>query len=365
MSPRSLRIAFYAPLKAPDHPVPSGDRQMARMLIGCLERAGHRVEVMSDLRAYLPSPEDSAAWLKLQADADGERQRIREAWQGAAPDLIFCYHTYYKSPDLIGAPLARDLAVPYVTCEASYSERRNIGLWAEAQEIAQTGMRDAVLNLTMTERDAAGLRAAIPGVRTAPLPPFIDTAPFDLPPRPEPGHIVTVAMMRQGDKLESYRAMAAALRLLPDTGWRLSIAGDGPARAEVEALFALLPADRIDWLGRLPPDGVGALLARGSVFLWPGYGEAYGLAYLEAQAAGLPVVACRVAGVPEVVSETLVAPGDPQALADAVANLLADPASSAERGLAARAAVRRQHSSEAASARLAGLIEAPVAGRER
>lgn len=361
MSARTLRIAFYAPLKSPDHPVPSGDRQMARMLIACLERAGHRVEVLSDLRAYLPSPDDTEAWAKLRETAATECRRIAASWRDAAPDLIFCYHNYYKSPDLIGAPLARDFGIPYVTCEASYSNRRNVGIWTETQGVARNGVKDAALNIAFTERDAAGLRSAVPGVRLAQLAPFIDTAPFCAAPCPEPGHIVTVAMMRAGDKLESYAAIAAALRLLPGSGWHLSIAGDGPARAEVGALFADFPANRIQWLGRLPPEEVAALLARGSLFLWPGYGEAYGLAYLEAQAAGLPVVACRVAGVPEVVQETLVAPGDPQALAATVAGLLADPARAAKLGVAAQARVRARHSSEAASARLAELIEMAMA----
>lgn len=368
MPARSLRIAFYAPLKSPDHPVPSGDRQMARMLIACLKHAGHRVEILSPLRAYLPSSDDAAAWRKLQEEAAAERPRIADAWSGDAPGLIFCYHNYYKSPDLIGPALARDFGIPYVTCEASYSNRRNIGIWAETQEAARNGIGAAALNLTLTERDAEGLRASIPDVRLARLQPFIDTAPFGAPSRPRPGHIVTVAMMRPGDKLQSYSALAAALKLLPpDTDWRLSIAGDGPARAEVEALFATLPARRIEWLGRLPPPEIAALLARGQLFLWPGYGEAYGLAYLEAQAAGLPVVACRIAGVPEVVPEgnggTLVAPGDPQALADAVAALLADPARAARLGVKVRGTVRARHSSEAATARLRELMDAVVKGK--
>ncbi|HQU66709.1 MAG TPA: glycosyltransferase family 4 protein [Albidovulum sp.] len=361
MSAQSLRIAFYAPLKSPDHPVPSGDRQMARMLIACLEGAGHRVEVISHLRAYLPSSDDAQHWAALQAEAAAERDRIREGWRGGKPDLIFCYHNYYKSPDLIGHPLARDFAIPYMTCEASYSDRRNIGIWTEAQDMAREGARDAALNLSFTARDKEGLHDAVPEARVARFPPFIDTRPFHAEPQPEPGHIVTVAMMRPGDKLDSYRHLAEALRHLPsDLDWYLSIAGDGPARGEVEALFAALPAARLNWLGALPPAGVAALLSRGSLLLWPGCGEAYGLAYLEAQAAGLPVVAYRVAGVPEVVSDeaggTLVAAGDTEALAEALARLLADPAGTAKLGAKARTMVKTRHSFPAASARLGDLV---------
>ena len=46
-----MRVAFYAPLKPPDHPVPSGDRSMARLLIRALELAGHEVGLASRLRS--------------------------------------------------------------------------------------------------------------------------------------------------------------------------------------------------------------------------------------------------------------------------------------------------------------------------
>ena len=57
----------------------------------------------------------------------------------------------------------------------------------------------------------------------------------------------------------------------------------------------------------------------GGTYVWPGTGEAYGIAYMEAQAAGLPVVAQKTAGVPEVVKDgvtgTLTAAGDASAFA--------------------------------------------------
>ena len=71
-----LNIAFYAPLKAPGHPVPSGDRLMARMLVACMARAGHLVTVVSDLRAYVGDAADAAGWARVQAGAAGEVVRI-------------------------------------------------------------------------------------------------------------------------------------------------------------------------------------------------------------------------------------------------------------------------------------------------
>ncbi|MFZ9635662.1 MAG: glycosyl transferase, partial [Alphaproteobacteria bacterium] len=45
-----MRLAFYAPLKPPDHPVPSGDRRMAQLLMAALAARGHDVELASRLR---------------------------------------------------------------------------------------------------------------------------------------------------------------------------------------------------------------------------------------------------------------------------------------------------------------------------
>lgn len=363
------RIAFYAPLKSPDHPVPSGDRLMARLLMRALAMAGFEVTLVSGLRAYLGDPDDSAALAALQQAAEAEQARIAAGWGDIPPDLWFCYHPYYKSPDLIGPALSRRFGLPYVTCEASLSRRRNQGIWAETQAGVQAELQRAALNLCLTARDAAGLGAMLDQPRLARLAPFIDTEPLArVAPRPDTGHIVTVAMMRPGDKLASYAAIAAALRGLPaGTDWRFSAAGDGPARAAVQALFADLPQDRIHWLGALPPEGVAQLLASGTLYLWPGCGEAYGLAYLEAQAAGLPVVAWQVAGVPEVVHPDaggqLVPEGDVAGLARTVASLLSDPATAAAAGRAARQAVLARHSLDAAAERLGNLLRDVMEGR--
>ena len=120
-----MKIAFHSPLKSPHHPVPSGDRLMARLLIAALERAGHQVDVASDLRTFMREP-SAAALAAVQAEAEAEIQRISHLWRrDGAPDLWFTYHLYYKAPDLIGPGLAAEFSIPYVTAEASYSFRRS------------------------------------------------------------------------------------------------------------------------------------------------------------------------------------------------------------------------------------------------
>ncbi len=320
-----MKIAFYAPLKPPDHPVPSGDRQMARMLIKALELAGHSVEVVSHLRAYL-ADNGEARLTNLRDEARVEMERIAAAWaMASSPDLWLAYHPYYRSPDLLGPALARQFGIPYVTLEASYSRKRDRDDWANAQAFVKSAVEDAALNICFTRRDENGLAMIGPGIRLAYVPPFIDVANYARTADAKSGHtirLVAVAMMRKGDKFDSYRMLAAALEQLPALDWHLKVIGDGPLRAEVLSLFQRIPQSRITWAGERPPEAIADELRNADLYCWPGCGEAYGLAYLEAQAAGLPVVAQDIAGVPEVVrnGETgiLTPAGDIAAYAEAV-----------------------------------------------
>jgi glycosyltransferase involved in cell wall biosynthesis len=362
-----MRIAFYAPLKAPGHPVPSGDRLMARLLIAALTKAGHSVSTASELRAYRRDPEDAAALSTLRTEAGAERARLRADWQRfGPPDLWLCYHPYYKAPDLLGPALCAEFARPYVTVEASYSARRNIGIWAAMQAEVLTAVQSAAVNICLTARDHAGLRDAAASARLAMLPPFIDPATFSiLPAQPAPLHLICAAMMREGDKLMSYSRLAAALKLLEDLPWVLSIIGDGPAQAQVAALFAEFPAARLRWHGQQDSATIARLFSQAALYVWPGCGEAFGLAYLEAQAAGLPVVAWQTAGVPEVVaagrSGILTPEGDDAAYADAIAALLRDAPRRAALARSARAYVAEHHTLAAAATRLEVILRQHLA----
>jgi glycosyltransferase involved in cell wall biosynthesis len=117
----------------------------------------------------------------------------------------------------------------------------------------------------------------------------------------------------------------------------------------------------VTWTGELPTHAVAEHLGAADLFVWPGTGEAYGIAYLEAQAAGLPVVAQATGGVPAVVRHgvtgLLTPAGDDAAYAAAIVRLIGDADLRRRLGQAARSFVTRGAITEAAAARLRGLLE--------
>ncbi len=234
-----------------------------------------------------------------------------------------------------------------------YAAKRNSGPWQIWQADVAAALKLAVCNFAFTSRDHAGLvSAGVRADRIVALAPFLDPPPEPCRQRANerdgPVRLVSVAMMRPGDKLESFRMLGQALAMLLDTPWRIAIIGDGPARSEVESALAAIPQERIEWRGQLPPDRVADTLAGCDLYVWPGTGEAYGLAYLEAQAMGLPVVAQATGGIDSVVrhGETgwLTPFGDVGAFAAAVRKLVSEPHLRARMGAQARRFVRGERS---------------------
>lgn len=348
-----MRIAFHTPLNAFADAGISGDRRMARQIATALRQLGHAVEPISDARAHLRLPEDLAG---RRIEAQARRGALLPHWRhtDTAPELWFTYHSYYKAPDLLGPEIASQLNIPYVVAEASDSRRRAVGEWAEHVALARKSFAAADLHLWFTRQDRDSIAPWSGDSAFLALPPFIETVPAVATPgrQAAPPRLVTVAMMRAGAKLDSYHALAEVLARLTAEPWTLTIIGDGPVRSEVEAAFATIPAGRLRWLGALDHDAVTAELAAHDVFIWPGIGEAYGLVYLEAQAADLPVVAFDSGGVSATVrrNETaLLAPEkDSAALAAALARLLTDGALRARMAQAAQSFVATERTLERA-----------------
>ncbi|MGL4974128.1 MAG: glycosyltransferase family 4 protein [Bosea sp. (in: a-proteobacteria)] len=340
---------------------------MARQFLALLRRLGHHVIVVSELRSWLREPGQLPA---IAAAAQAELTRMQPVLDALRPDLWFTYHLYYKAPDLLGPATAKRLGIPYVVAEASHAPKRLDGPWADAEKASMAAQQSARVLLTLTDRDADGL-AMLDGFSAAiaSFPPFLTRVdPMDPPPRLlKPAvRLICVAMMRDGNKLESYRQLALALGKLERDDWRLRMIGDGPARAQVEAAFSAFPAARISFAGACTPAEIQAELEQADIFVWPGYGEAYGMVYLEAQERGLPVVATDSGGVASVVHDgdtgILVAEGDCDAFANAVQTLIANPALRQKLGAQARSKVLAKHGPDAAAQRLQAALERAMKG---
>ena len=338
-----MSIAFFAPLQPPGHPMPSGDRAMGRALIAALEAGGHCVTLASDLRLH-DRHGDTDHQDALFARARDEVTRLLSDPQAKTWTAWLTYHNYYKAPDLIGPAVARGLGIPYLQVESTRARKRLVGPWARFAAAAEAASDTAHTILYVTERDAETLRRDAPeGQILRHLPPFL--ARSDLPePSTLKGAMLSVGMMRAGDKMESYALTARTLASLPKAlYWRLEIAGDGPKRDAVAAMMEPF-GDRVRLLGALDADTLATKYGQASLLLWPGVNEAFGLSYLEAQAAGVPVVAQNRPGVRDVVHTPLTdVTAGPTSLASEVLHLITHPKEQRELGATARAAVADRH----------------------
>jgi glycosyltransferase involved in cell wall biosynthesis len=167
----------------------------------------------------------------------------------------------------------------------------------------------------------------------------------------DPAWIVTVPRLRRP---KDVMTLVRAVALLEPGTVRALVVGEGPQRAELAAEIRRLGVTRAVGLAG-ERDDVAGLLAQADLFVLPSRSEGLPVSVLEAMAAGVPVVASAVGGVPELVEDgatgLLVPPGDPRALAAAIAKLAGDPALRRRLGAAGRRRVEARF--DAASCRTA------------
>lgn len=213
------------------------------------------------------------------------------------------------------------------------------GRWRAAQLGAFLRAADA---RTVTSRYLAATIERRFGVAAEVVPIGVDLdqfRPLDGPRPPGPVRFVFTKWLAEIYGPDVF--LAALARLGSEPAWEAVIAGDGPWAGRLSARATELGlGDRVRFAGRLPHDEIPALLRAADVLVMPSRREAFGVAALEAAACGLPVVASDVGGVAETVVDgrtgLLVPPGDPAALAAALARLAADPDLRARLGAAGR-----------------------------
>jgi glycosyltransferase involved in cell wall biosynthesis len=157
-------------------------------------------------------------------------------------------------------------------------------------------------------------------------------------------------------------AIRAVARLEPGVV-QLRVVGSGPEHMDryLEALARELGVeDRVEFAGAVPPGDIVREYEEADLFLLPTEYEAFGIVFVEAMAAGLPVLATRVGGVPSVVSDeagVLLEPRDVAGFAEALAALAADPARRARMGAAGRVRARRLYALEERLGELVALYD--------
>jgi glycosyltransferase involved in cell wall biosynthesis len=166
------------------------------------------------------------------------------------------------------------------------------------------------------------------------IPPGVDTDLFSPTGEPRQRRVLYVGRVERTSRWKGLQVLVDALtrlrELAPDV--RLEIVGDGDDVAPLQKRAADLGVgDLIDWHGRVAHDDLPAYYRRVGVTVLPSLteSESFGMALAEAVACGCPVVGSAVGGIPFVVRDgedgRLVPPGDPVALAEALAAVLDDP----------------------------------------
>lgn len=334
-----MKIAFYCPNKPLSHPLPSGDLIIARGIHDALNRFGHDCREIIPFRSrwFWQTPE---GWGRA---LDNFSLALRRCLR-FKPDLWLTYHTYYKSPDVLGPWICRLLRIPYFLFQPMYGTRKRkrretrVGFY-----LNRIALKAADHAFTNNLDDLEALHRALPARRVSYIAPGIFPDDFRRSERarrfireeygipPDVCLLLTAAMLRADVKFQSISYLLKSLALLGNEGmdFRLLLVGDGPMAGEVRALADRLLPGLAMFAGRVERTRMPACFSAADIFVFPGIGESLGMVFLEAQACGCPVVALDTAGVPQVVlaGETgLLAPDDGgQALAAAVKKLIEDP----------------------------------------
>jgi phosphatidylinositol alpha-1,6-mannosyltransferase len=278
-------------------------------------------------------------------------------------DLVLCFHWDVFAP--AAWLLRRARGVPYyVVC---YGQEIQVDRGSLAARLQRRILRDAANVIAISGYARDRVRRQAPGAGE-PIVSLcgVDTGWYQ---RMTPGGDSQVGAASAGKRLvlfigrlverkgidRSIEAFALCLERLPDPRLEFWIAGDGPQRAQLEALVTAKGLqDRVRFLGPVSEDEKRALYSVSEVFITTsrelpgGDAEGFGIVFLEANACELPVVAGNSGGIPDAVahgvSGLLVDPDDPAAIAAAMQTLLADRDLAERMGRAGRERAERDFS---------------------
>lgn len=243
-------------------------------------------------------------------------RRLRR--DGFRPDVV---HAHVYSAALPALALARLSRAALVVTEHYTGFQRGLVTGAD-RLTAKVAFERADLVAPVSGELAGHLRAIAPGARIEVHPNVVDTdvfTPVAHEERGRPKRLLTVGALAE-KKGHAY-LLEALTRL---DGVELDVVGDGELRAELEDTARRLGAPA-RFRGELSKEEVARMMGEADLFVLPSTHETFGCVLIEAMACGVPSVATRVGGVPEVLAQEageLVAPRDPGALAEGIERAL-------------------------------------------
>ena len=378
-----MRIALYTPSDQPEPTTGWGGQLLVYLLSRALDVAGHQAVAPSEFRSDVGHDEGRRQGA-LERRAVKRATRLvatyRDLPSTARPEAWLTCNLRHTAPDLIGPVVAETLGIPYLLAGASYARAEAGGAQARWLTYAARAIARAQAVLSFTDEDEESVRPLISSTaRLYRLAPFLDPAPYRAAERDEDRRalaeaspldparpwLLAVAPMRPGAALASWRLLGRSLGLIAAPPWQLLAVGDGEARALVEEALAPIGPGRIVFAGAVEGEKLPSVYAACDLYVWPAYREALSMAVLEAQAAGLPVVAQDWPGPTAIVADRetgLLTPrNDDVAFAGAVVELSTKAGKRRAMGAAAAARVRDRHGLESAATTLQRALEAALA----
>jgi glycosyltransferase involved in cell wall biosynthesis/peptidoglycan/xylan/chitin deacetylase (PgdA/CDA1 family) len=288
---------------------------------------------------FAATNKNSIAWMNVSA--------VLRAMAGVRAD-VWVVNARYSAPETWAAVAWLNAAgLPWVYMNEPLRPRGRVG--AIKQALLRLMLRQAAGVIGMG-REAEARFAKLVGANkpSASVPYYLDLDEFlklpipVAPAKTAPVRFFTAAQMigRKGIDV-----LLAACERLPIAGWTLTLAGDGPLRTKLEQEFRhRWGPDQVSFLGDIPYAERAAIFEGQHVFVFPSRWDGWGMAPVEAMAAGLPVISTdQVMSMREFVREGengyLIASEDPIALADRMCRFLFHPEQIPLMGQAARAAL--------------------------
>lgn len=265
--------------------------------------------------------------VRLATIVSTERVFADLARAGTLPDLI---HAHVVLPGGLAAVRAgRRYGIPVVLTEHSGPFAVHLRTRLDRALVRWT-LRGATRVVAVSPALAATIRAFEPTLPVDVVGNLVRTDLFTPAPHPRvsgaPLRLACVAMLYEAKGIQYLIQALALLAQQGITAVELTIGGDGPARATLEAQVQQAGlAERVRFVGTLDRAGVRDVMRASDLFVLPSLGETFGIVLGEAMACGVPVIATRCGGPEWVVAADtglLVPPADAGALADAIARFM-------------------------------------------